>query len=45
MYIFIFILVLVLYMIIGGVAKCTGSNYNPLEEGDTEWQYKHTDRM
>lgn len=34
----------IMYMIMGGVTKCTGSKFDIFEDNDTEWQYKHTDR-
>ena len=43
--IFIIFLGVIMYMIMGGVARCTGSKFDPFEDNDTEWQYKHTDRL
>ena len=43
-WIFIIIIVLVMNIIMGGIAKCTGSKYDPFEDYDTEWQYKHPDK-
>lgn len=34
---------LLLYMAVGGIAKCTGAS-NPLFDGDKDYQYRHTDR-
>lgn len=43
-WIFIIIIGVVMYMFMGLIAKCTGSKFDPFEDNDTEWQYKHTDR-
>jgi hypothetical protein len=43
-WIFIILLGVIMYMIMGGIARCTGSKFDPFEDNDTEWQYKHTDR-
>lgn len=41
----IVIILWVLFMLIPSlIAKCTGNKYDPFEDNDTEWQYKHTDR-
>ena len=44
-WIFIILLGVIMYMIMGGIARCTGSKFDPFEDNDTEWQYKHTDRI
>lgn len=43
-WIFIILLGVIMYMIMGGIARCTGSKFDIFEDNDTEWQYKHTDR-
>ena len=43
-WIFIFIVGFLLYVLIGGIARCAGAKGNFLLDGDIEWQYKHTDR-
>lgn len=42
-WIFIVVLGIVIYMIMGGLAKCTGNKFNPFDDYDSEWQYKHSD--
>lgn len=44
-WVFVIVLGLVAYMIMGGIAKCSGSKFDPFNDDDTEWQYRHTDRI
>jgi hypothetical protein len=44
-WIFIIVIGLVIYMIMGGIAKCSGSHFDPFGDNGTEWQYRHTDRI
>ena len=43
-WIFIILLGVIMYMIMGGIVRCTGNKFDIFEDNDTEWQYKHTDR-
>ena len=40
--IFIIIVGVVIYMLMGLIQKCTGSKYNPLEDNNTPWEPRHT---
>ena len=44
-WIFIVTIGIAIYMLMGGIAKCAGSKFDPFEDNDTEWQYRHTDRV
>ena len=43
-WIFIICLGLAMWILMGAIAKCTGSKFDPFED-NTEWQYRHTDRF
>lgn len=35
---------IIMWMLMGGAARCMGVKGDPFGDSDTEWQYKHTDR-
>lgn len=43
-WIFIVIVGFLLYILMGGIARCAGAKGDFLLDNDIEWQYKHTDR-